>query len=297
MIDASVPLPLHLRRADGYDVVLVRRLAANGAVRPLVLQHDDRVLVADGRLQKALRVVRRRRSDHLQPGGVCKVGLDALRVVQPAAHVPAVWGAQHHRHVHLPIGAVPYARGLPDHLVHRRPDEVRELHLGDGPQAGQRRADRYAGYRGLRQRRVDDALLPELLQEALGGKENAAAAAHVLAHHEHGPVARHLLAHRVPYRLYDRDHCHRYVSLASPSPSRPCVTYASYSPAPSPEGPHPASSAGQALTISLRRGNRTPSPHRFTPILTFPHQGGGTKHGDHCHRYSLTLVLHPRDLA
>ena len=54
-----------------------------------------------------------------------------------------------------------------------------------GPHAAERGADAGADERRLRQRRVADALGPELLEQALAHREAAAVAADVLAHEEH----------------------------------------------------------------------------------------------------------------
>ena len=54
-----------------------------------------------------------------------------------------------------------------------------------------------ADERGLGDRRVDDPLRPELVEQAAGGTEDAAVGRDVLSHHEHRWVALHLLADRL----------------------------------------------------------------------------------------------------
>ena len=201
-------LTFDLRRTDRHHVVVVGHLAAHRAVRPLVLQHHHRVVIPDGGLQQPLGVVRRGRHHDFQPGRVREVRLHALGVVQPSPHVASVGRAQHHRHVQLPLGSVPDARRLPDDLIHRGPDEIGELNLCDRPKTLHRSAHRNACYRGLRQWGIEHALLAELLYEPLRRQEHAPATAHVLAHHEHGRVAEHLLADRRPNRLYHRERRH-----------------------------------------------------------------------------------------
>ena len=86
-------------------------------------------------------------------------------------------------------------------MVERHEVDVHDL--GDRAGAGGRRADRRRRDHLLRDRGVADALRAELLDEALGDAEDAAAAPdrHVLAHDEDGRVAPHLLAERLVERL------------------------------------------------------------------------------------------------
>ena len=68
--------------------------------------------------------------------------------------------------------------------------------------------------RVLGDRRVADPLLAELVQQALGDLEGALEHAHVLAHHEDGLVAAHLLGEGVAERLAHPHHRHRDRPLA-----------------------------------------------------------------------------------
>src|SRR5262249_53984163 len=86
---------------------------------------------------------------------------------------------------------------LVDDLVVGRVDVVRELDLGDGPQSLHGRADRHPDDPELGERRVDDAVGPELLLKAVGRSEDAAMHADVLAEHDHARVTLHLLVERL----------------------------------------------------------------------------------------------------
>ena len=80
--DAQVfALQLHVGLADGHRVVLFGHLAANEAVRPLVLQEYHRIVAADGALEQTLRIVWSGRSDDLESRRVREERLDALGVV------------------------------------------------------------------------------------------------------------------------------------------------------------------------------------------------------------------------
>ena len=120
---------------------------------------------------------------------------------------------------HMPIGSrttsgtrrlaaehVARLRGLVDELVDGAEREVGEAHLDDRPRAHHGGADRGAHDAGLRDRRVGDALRPELLDEALVLAEHAAAA-EVLADRPHvGRAASPRRSRRG--RLGVAHHCH-----------------------------------------------------------------------------------------
>ena len=93
-----------------------------------------------------------------------------------------------------------------DELIHGQEQEVGILHVGDGAQAGHRRADRDAGQPQLGDRGVEDALVAELVRQAERHSERAAEAAgdaDVLADAEDERVAAHLLANAFADRLGD----------------------------------------------------------------------------------------------
>src|SRR6266540_7057655 len=104
-------------------------------------------------------------------------------------------------HRHRSAGAPALLRVDRDELVPRAGDEVRELHLRDGPHAHDRRARAGADDRRLSERRVDHAPRPELLLEAERHLEGAAVDADVLADHEDALVTAHLRAEPVADRL------------------------------------------------------------------------------------------------
>ena len=64
---------------------------------------------------------------------------------------------------------------------------------GHRPQAGHGRADGHADDHRLGQRRVQHAVAAELVVQPVGGEEDAALLAHVLAEHDDRLVAAHLL--------------------------------------------------------------------------------------------------------
>src|SRR5207245_7725192 len=73
-----------------HDFLALGELLLDTAIQPLVLEVEDRVVVADRRLDETLRVAGRRGGDDLQAGGVEERSLGGLRVEQPAAYRAAV---------------------------------------------------------------------------------------------------------------------------------------------------------------------------------------------------------------
>src|SRR4051812_32348845 len=101
----------------------------------------------------------------------------------------APWHPNDHRHAVAPVAAVPDARGLVDDLLERGRAEIRELHLRDRQQPTERGADGHSDDRRLRDRRVDDAVAAELLDETVGHTEHAATHADVLAEEDVSLIA------------------------------------------------------------------------------------------------------------
>ena len=82
--------------------------------------------------------------------------------------------------------------------------EVESHELDDRPQAAHRRAGADAGKAIFGDRRVDHALVAELVEQALGDLVGALIFGDLLAHHEDAVVLAHLLGHGVAQRLADR---------------------------------------------------------------------------------------------
>ena len=95
--------------------------------------------------------------------------------------------------------------GLVGDLVRRHQGEVHVHELDHGAQADDRRADGGAADRGLGDRRVEHALAPERLEQALGELEGAAVVGDVLAVEDDAPVAGHLLGEGLAQRVAIRD--------------------------------------------------------------------------------------------
>src|SRR6476619_1062784 len=87
----------HLRLAEGHGELAVRDVAADAPVHLLVLEEEDRVLVADRAAEQALGVVGRGRDDDLQPRDVGEERLDRLAVVQRAMDTAAIGRPDDHR--------------------------------------------------------------------------------------------------------------------------------------------------------------------------------------------------------
>ena len=115
--------------------------------------------------------------------------LGILRVEGAAVDIAAAGAAQDEG-----CRRAPEVMRLRDHvadLVHGAADEVHELKFGDRTHAGERRAEGRAHDGGFCDRRVDDPLGTEAVNEAVGDFEGAAVDADVFADAEDGGVALH----------------------------------------------------------------------------------------------------------
>src|SRR6266568_5452966 len=195
-----LPLAGDPRLADrSKDLLFFRQCLLDPPVQPLVLEVDDRIVVPDGGLDQALRVPRGGGIDDLQARRVKEGRLRILRVEGTAPHVAATGAAHHDRG--REAGAVTRGGDVVREHVVGAGDEVDELHLRHGAHAHVGRPGGGADDGCLRDRRVDDACLAELLGEALGDLERAAIRPNVLTQDENARVALHLLPQPLPQRF------------------------------------------------------------------------------------------------
>src|SRR5262245_12122516 len=108
-------------------------------------------------------------------------GLAALAVMLDRADSAAVWHANHHVHGVASAGAIAESGDMILNLVKRVVAEPGELHLADRLEAIHAQANRQSGDGGLGDRRVDHAVLAELLPQPFGYAEDALVRTNVLA--------------------------------------------------------------------------------------------------------------------
>jgi hypothetical protein len=118
----------------------------------------------------------------------------------------------HHWTLRFPAEHVAQLSALVEDLVHAAPEKVDKHEIGDRPQTGRRRPDRRPDKPRFRDRRVENAVAPEFLDQSLRHSHRTApgilidqvidirAARDVLAHQDD----RRVFAHRDPQRLVDR---------------------------------------------------------------------------------------------
>src|SRR6478752_3382942 len=174
-------------------------------VAPLRLEEDDRVVARDGLLDHPVRVLGVAARDDAQARGVGEVRLGALGVVLRAADAAAERDADDHGDLHRAERTGVHLGDLADDLVEGGVDEAVELDLADRAVAAQRHADRGADDAGLGERAVDDAVLAEVLLQALGDAEDATELADVLTDEHDLGVGLHGLAQAVGDALAESD--------------------------------------------------------------------------------------------
>ena len=201
----SVPRRTTREVKSGSGVAVLVELGLVGVVLPLGLEEDHRVVAGDGLLDHPVAVDRVGAGDHLEAGRVRELRLRRLAVVLDRADAATERDPDDHRHLGLALAAEGHLRDLADDLVVRRVDEPVELDLDDRSVAAQRQADRRADDAGLRERRVDDPVLAEVLLQAVGDPEDAAELADVLAHEQDLRVVLHRLAQAHVEALGERD--------------------------------------------------------------------------------------------
>ena len=115
-------------------------------------------------------------------------------------------GADDERNLRLCAAHVVPLPGLVRDLVGRHEREVHVHKLYDRPEPGHRRPDRRAADAGLGDRRVEDALAAESLEQILCELEGSTVVGYVLAVDDHAPVAKHLFDECLAERVFIRDY-------------------------------------------------------------------------------------------
>ena len=124
-------LALDLGLADRQHEIIVVRQLETVAVEQLVLQEDDRVGIADRRLQQALGVLGRPRCDHLEAGDMAVPARIALGVLGRDPRGGTVGAAEHDWAVDLATRHVERLGGRVDQVVHRLHGKIEGHELGD----------------------------------------------------------------------------------------------------------------------------------------------------------------------
>ncbi len=186
--DREIPArAAHRRLSEGHQVLAVRHLTVLEREH-VVVQVDDRVVVAYGRGHQALGVGGRGRHDHLQARRAHEHRGERTGMLAGPAGGEAVAGLHDQRYLDLAAGHVAEARRLVHHLVHRHQHELGHVEFDDRAVAGHRRADRHADLGGLGDRRHAHAIV------TVGGDELVVfGRGHVLAEVQDVRVAAHFL--------------------------------------------------------------------------------------------------------
>ena len=166
-----------------------------------MLDEHDRVVVADRGGEQALRVGGRRRHHDLQTSDVGEPRFERLRVLRRVAASRPTLGSHDERHARLSPEHEPVLRRLVHDLVDRQTGEVDVHELDDRPEACEGGPDARPDDPDLADRRLADAVGPELREQPGGHLERAAVLGDVLAHDQDPGIPLHLESERVTKRL------------------------------------------------------------------------------------------------
>ena len=143
--DGQVLTPAHhLRLAERNRVIRtgIYRTSERLAIKPLVLEKEHGVIAADGGSQEAGRVKRIRRHDNADARGMREDAFATLRVVNRSTRQVAADGdPNNHRAAEGAIRSPAQNAEFIAHLVHGRPDVIKELNFDDRLEAAGRHAD------------------------------------------------------------------------------------------------------------------------------------------------------------
>jgi hypothetical protein len=120
----------------------------------------------------------------------------------------AVRSAEHDRHRVLAARHIQHLRRGVHDLIEREEGEVPRHEFDDGPQTDHRGTGTDAREAELRDRRIDDAHLAEILEQAPGHLVGALVNADFLAHEEDTVIAVHLFTQRLIQRVAVGDYRH-----------------------------------------------------------------------------------------
>ena len=171
-----------------------------------MLKVDDRVVVADSRLDQTLCVPRRRRAYQFQSRGMKERRLRHLGVEGPAAHVTSRRAAHYNRRGE----ARPVPSGgniIGQHIVRAR-DEINELHLGDRAHAHMCRPSSCAHDRSLAYRCIDNAVRPEPLKKTLRDLESSTVLGDIFTQQKNPLIPLQFLPHSLAQGLQVSDFSH-----------------------------------------------------------------------------------------
>ena len=117
--------------------------------------------------------------------------------------------AEDHRRAGAPVVEIGHLGRRRDHVVHRRQQDVRESHFQDWTESSDRGDDRGPDEARFRDRRLEDAVGAELLDQPERRADETAEHADVLAHDIDRRVPAHFLGQRLGDGLAIRDLSHR----------------------------------------------------------------------------------------
>src|SRR5690349_10462672 len=181
------PVAGYARLAQRHDVVFRRNFFLDTSVKILVLEKNNRVVIADRGLDQALGIVGAGRTDNFYARNVHEPHLRILRVIRSAVNIAAAGTADNDWGRRAPT-IVRFGNHIND-LVESASDEIHELKLRDRTHAGKRGSEGGANYCRFRDGSVDDAFRAEAMNESISDFEGPAVDTDVFAQAENSRVA------------------------------------------------------------------------------------------------------------
>ena len=162
-------------------------------IEEFMLNKHDWVVITDGGFQQAFRIVGRSRHDNEEAGDMHKPCLQTLRMLRRRGTSGTALRPNHQRHIELSPNHIANLGYLIDNLIHADGSEVNIHQFGDRTHAGNGSTEGSADDGGFGDRRVADASLAELLEEAIRHLVGTPVFGDILAHQKDCFVAVHLL--------------------------------------------------------------------------------------------------------
>ncbi len=166
-----------------------------------MFQEEHRIRIGDGGQEQPLGVVRSRRHGDLDPRDMHHERLQALGMLRALSPTAPDDGPHDEGYAHLPAEHRPPLGRQVEQLIHGQIEKVAANMDVHRPQAAECGADGHAGHPAFRDRRVEDPLRPEPLDQVLGAAEDRLVIVDPDPHHDDAGILFHGLRQSLVQRI------------------------------------------------------------------------------------------------